>query len=75
MNRPEPPASNRDALVFALEAYVLTLSVLLYSRPRAVFHADGSARDFGLGAQRTLAPFGLLLTLSALVAYSFFVNL
>ncbi len=56
--------------MIAMGIYILGVAVVLYLRPRLMFHADtGAWKEFGLDAGRTILPFWMFALLWAIISY------
>jgi hypothetical protein len=57
-------------LLYSAVLYLLGITVVLYLRPRVMFHQDGRWKEFGLhGEDSTYVPFWLFCILWAVLAY------
>ena len=62
-------AEMRTLLLSAI-LYLLGVAIILFFRPKLMFHEDGRWREFGLGSnEKTVFPFWLFCILWAIVSY------
>jgi hypothetical protein len=58
-------------LLFSMVIYLLGITVLLYVRPAAMFHRDGSWKEFGMGEENTTRfPVWMFCIIWAVVSYA-----
>jgi hypothetical protein len=63
-----PPAR----VVYATLFFLLTMALLLISKPPPLFFPDGSVKPFGVGERRTVFPLGVITTVVAVLSmYTF----
>lgn len=57
-------------LMIALGIYIFGVAVVLYFRPRLMFHAEtGAWKEFGMGSGYTLLPFWMFALVWAILSY------
>ena len=57
-------------LMIAMGIYILGVAVVLYMRPRLMFHAEtGAWKEFGLDSGRSIMPFWMFALLWAIISY------
>ena len=57
-------------LLYSSVVYLLGIAIVLYMRPKQMFHHDGRWKEFGInGTDTTYIPFWLFCILWAVVAY------
>lgn len=59
-------------IVYSVLFYVMTMTLLVISKPKSIFDRDGSMRAFGVGEDKTLFSMGVYTVVLAVMSFYVF---
>lgn len=59
-------------IIYSVLFYVLSVLLILVSKPAAIFNTDGELRPFGVGDGKTIFAFGVVVVALAIISFYVF---
>lgn len=59
-------------IVYSILFYVLTMILIIISKPRLIFEIDGSIKQFGVGYDKTMFSLGVFSVVLAILSFYIF---
>ena len=62
-------------LIYSLVFYLLIVALLIVSKPEFMFDVNRKAKPFGLGSEKTIFSFGVIISTISILSYYIFATI